>query len=185
MRLHFEEGERQIVTARLGLAEDASDEDLATAMATWMAEEPSTEETHEEPDPAAASTDDIAEDQDVVIVDVASYTRLVNRDRMAGQIEAANQIRDRNEVVEEAIADGKFGPSRREHYRERYDSDPEGTVALIGRLAKNTVPLLERGVDAAQEEADPSAYPREWVPELETNIAAGQGGQPRNRVHKD
>jgi hypothetical protein len=180
LRLHFDEGERQIVTARLGLAEDASDEDLATAMARWMAEEPSTETETEETE-ATASTEGLEDDQDVVIVDVASYTRLVQRDAMAGQIEAANHIRDRNEVVEEAIADGKFGPSRRDHYRARYDSDPEGTIALIGRLQRNTVPLELRGVDAAQEEADTDAYPKEWLPEIHAQQAQGQ----RQRVHRD
>lgn len=184
MRLHFEEGERQIVTARLGLAEDASDEDLATAMATWMAEEPSTEGEGTEEE-AHASAEDLEDDQDVVIVDVASYRRLVGRDQMAGQIEAANRVRDRNELVEEAIADGKIGPSRREHYRTRYDSDPEGTQRLLASLTKNTIPLEERGVDAAQEEADPSAYPAEWLPELAAQAAGGQQPVKRNRVHMD
>lgn len=185
MRLHFEEGERQILTARLGLAEDASDEDLQVAVATWMAEEPSNEgEGGGSEEEARASAEELESDQDVVIVDVASYRRLEHRDQMAGQIEAANRLRDRNELIEEAIADGKIGPSRRDHYRTRYDSDPEGTTRLLASLTKNTIPLEERGVDAAQEEADPSAYPTEWLPELAAQ-ASGQQPVKRNRVHMD
>lgn len=179
MRLQFEEGERQAMTTRLGLAEDVSDEDLSAAVLGWLAEEPQEEEETEETTAAA----DIPDDADVVVVDVASYRRLQQRDQMAGQIEAANRVRDRNELIEEAISDGKISPSRRAHYRERYDSDTEGTIALIQRLQRNTVPLEERGVDAAQEEADQSSYPREWVPELAAQQAPG--GQPRQRVHGD
>jgi hypothetical protein len=181
MRLQFDEGERQSMTARLGLSEDASDEDLAAAVAAWMDEDPPS--GHEEEEDPNASTDDLDGDQDVVVVDVASYRRLQDRDRMAGQIEAANLLRDRNELVEEAIADGKIAPSRREHYRNRYDSDQEGTIKLLARLAKNTVPLEARGVDTSEEEADSTSYPREWVPELAAQQQ--QGGQPRNRVHSD
>lgn len=182
MRLQFEEGERQAMTTRLRLAEDVSDEDLSTAVLAWLAEEPGEEENNEENNDTAANAD-IPDDADVVIVDVASYRRLQQRDNMAGQIEAANRLRDRNELIEEAIADGKISPSRRQHYRERYDSDTEGTISLIARLQRNTVPLEERGVDTAQEEADQSSYPREWVPELAAQQAPA--GQPRQRVHGD
>lgn len=192
MRLSdFGEGERQILATRLGLSEDASDEDLQSRLAAWMTEEPSSGGGSGDGDgggdggegsstEAGASVDDLNDDE-VVVVDVASYRRLQQRDRMAAQIEAANRERDRDELIAEAVHDGKISPSRADHYKARFDSDPEGTVKLLNRLTKNTIPLEERGVDAAAEEADTSEYPREWIPE----VAAQQGGQPRNRIHKD
>src|SRR5579862_7810327 len=44
------------------------------------------------------------------------------------------------EVIEQAIAAGKFSESRRLHYERMYARDPEGTTALIARL--EAVPLL-------------------------------------------
>lgn len=187
MELRFEEGERQAVTARLGLAEDASDEDLQTRLAAWLAEESSSESSEGDDESSGDETEagiDDLDDRDVVVVDALSYQRLQARDRMAGQIEAANRVRDRDELIAEAVHDGKIGPGRAQHYRDRYDSDPEGTSNLLARLTPNTIPLEERGVDAAQEDVDDtSSYPREWLPEV--SAQQGQGGSRRNRVTKD
>lgn len=191
MRLQFDDGERELMLARLGLANDATDDDLAAAVGQWVQEE---RQPDPEPDPDPDPNDIDASQGDVVVIDVASFNRLRQRDRVAGQVEAQMHLRDRNEFVEEAIADGKFSPSRREHYRQRYDSDPEGTRALIGRLQPNTVPLEARGHDEPTDEAEQSdAYPKEWAPDVAAraeSIQTGQGagGMPgapgrRNRVH--
>lgn len=180
MRLHFEDGERQLLAARLGLDESADDTAVSQAVATWMQETPSTS-TNDDNDSTSASSDlgdvDTSGD-DVVVVDVASYRRLQQRDQMAAAVEETSRRRDRDELVEEAIADGKFGPSRREHYRDRYDSDPEGTTALIGRLTRNTVPLEARGADVPTDEVDDTSYPTDWVPEV-----AARAKRPQTRVH--
>jgi hypothetical protein len=203
MELRFEEGERQIVAARLGLSADASEDDLQARLAAWIAETP-------EPAPgdgggdggdggdtgdgggeggsddAEAGIDDL-DDQDVVVVDALSYRRLQQRDRIAGQIEAANRERDRNELIAEAVHDGKISPGRAQHYSDRYDSDPEGTTRLLARLTPNTIPLEERGVNATQDDADDtSAYPTEWLTHGEVAAASSGGPAPRrNRVTKD
>src|SRR4051812_33990936 len=125
------------------------------------------------------SGDDIdASSGDVVIVDVASYRRLQQRDQMAAAVEETTRRRDRDELIEEAISDGKFSPSRREHYKGRYDSDRDGTVALIGRLTPNTVPLEARGADVPTDDVDLTAYPQNWVPEV-----AARQDRPKSRVH--
>jgi len=181
MRLHFEDGERELVVARLQLPEDADDAAIATAMATWVQEDPT---ANTDNDDSSEETDDFdvaAAGDDVVVVDVASFARLRQRDRVAAQVEEANRLRDRNELIEEAIADGKFGSSRRAHYRDRYDSDPDGTRALIARLSPNTVPLEAMGEDHGEEE-DQTQYPQEWVPEVAARQARHQGTS-HSRVH--
>lgn len=164
MRLQFEDGEREVLTARLGLADDCSDDDLNAAIGTWLQEEPPGENDENDD----SNDDDIDASQgDVVVIDVASFNRYRQRDRVAGQVEEQMRRRDRDELIEEAIADGKFGPGRRQHYRERYDSDPQGTTALIARLSPGTLPLEERGGDAPTDDAeDSTAYPAEWAPEV-------------------
>jgi len=179
MRLHFEDGERELLAARLGLEEGADDAAVAQAVATWLQEDPSQNENNNENEETEASSD-IPEGEDIVVVDVTEFRRLRQRDRVAARIEAAEAIRDRDELIEEAIADGKFSPARREHYRNRYDSDREGTTALIARLTPNTVPLEARGADTPTDEVDQSAYPTTWVPE----VAARQArNQTPSRVH--
>lgn len=180
IRLHFEEGERELLAARLNLPEDADDAAVAVAVAEWMQQDPVTPPTNTPPDDVTtANVDDIeTDDGDVVVVDVSEFRRLRQRDRVAAEVEETSRRRDRDELIEEAIADGKFGPARRDHYRARYDSDLEGTVKLIGRLMKNTVPLEARGADAPTDEVDDTAYPSEWLPEV-----AARAARPKSRVH--
>jgi hypothetical protein len=181
VRLHFEEGERELLAARLGLDESADDTAISQAVADWVQQEPSSNDNSNTSDDTNASSnvDDVnATEGDVVIVDVSEFRRLRQRDRVAAEVEAATSRRDRDELIEEAITDGKFSPSRREHYKGRYDSDPEGTRALIGRLTRNTVPLEARGADVPTDEVDDTSYPNDWVPE----VAARQGRGP-SRVH--
>jgi hypothetical protein len=182
VRLHFEDGEREVLIARLGLDDDADDAAVAQAVATWMQEDPSAKKDDDKKDPDTNASSDISDlatdDGDVVIVDVSEFQRLRKRDRVAAEVEETARRRDRDEMIEEAIADGKFGPSRRDHYKARFDSDPEGTKNLLGRLTKNTVPLEERGADAPTDEVDASAYPTDWAPEV-----AARQARPKSRVH--
>ena len=180
MRMVFEDGERAALVGQLGLEENVTDEALATAVAERLAQQQQRQRQQQEPPPE--------NDGEFVVVDVAAFQRFRERDRVAAEVEAANALRDRNELVEEAIADGKFGPARREHYRERYDSDPEGTRSLIGRLSKNTVPLEERGKDAPTDEHDQTSYDTSWLPEVaarQQQMAAQHAAQHGNpsRVH--
>jgi Mu-like prophage I protein len=182
LRLQFEDGEREVVTARLGLASDATDEDLNAAIGAWLEEEPPGEEDDDGHDDA----DEIdASEEGVVVIDVASLRRYQQRDRVAGQVEDQLRRRDRDELITSAIADGKFAPSRRAYYISRYDEDPEGTTKLIARLTSGTVPLSEIGLDAPTDDAEQSdAYPAEWAPE----VAAREERQTtpkgrRRRVH--
>jgi len=179
--LHFEEGERELLAARLGLDDTADDAAVAQAVAQWMQEEPqdSGASTPSDDTNASSNLDDVNTDEgDVVIVDVSEFRRLRQRDAQAAAIEAAEARRDRDELIEEAIADGKFSPSRRDHYRARYDGDPENTRNLIARLTPNTVPLEARGADVPTDEVDQTSYPQDWVPEV-----AARAARPKGRVH--
>jgi hypothetical protein len=182
VRLHFEEGERELLATRLGLDNNADDSAVAQAVAQWMQEEVTTSSDEPNTDtgtPAEANLDELQADSgDFVIVDVTSFRRYQQRDRIAAEVEAATRRRDRDELIEEAIHDGKFSPGRREHYRERYNSDPEGIALLIGRLTPNTVPLEERGADVPTDEIDDTSYPQTWVPEV-----AARQARPQSRVH--
>jgi hypothetical protein len=96
VRLHFEDGERELLAARLGLDDGADDTAVAQAVAQWMQEERSTSNsspnTNDDTN-ASSNVDDInADDGDVVIVDVSEFRRLRQRDRVAAEVEAAATV---------------------------------------------------------------------------------------------
>jgi hypothetical protein len=175
MRLHFEEGEREVFVARLGLDENAEDEQIIQAMGQWLQEDPDATDNNTNNETGEGID---ASQGDVVIIDVASFRRLQQRDRVAGQVEETMRRRDRDDLIAEAVHDGKISPGRADHYRTRYDDDPEGISQLLGRLTPNTVPLEELGTEASQDQEDQTAYPADWVPD----IAARQQRQT-GRVH--
>ena len=67
----------------------------------------------------------------------------------------------RERVLDAAIAAGKFPARRRAHYEALYVRDPDGTCALIARLA--SVPEIT--IDAPAATPDDSC-PRAWLPEV-------------------
>lgn len=181
MRMVFEDGERTALIKQLGLDDKADDAALSTAVATRLATEPKKEEG-KVTDPETLK--DLGDD--VVVIDVAEFQRLRGRDNQADEVEKAMAVRDRDELIESAIADGKFSPARRDYYKSRYEEDPEGTKALIGRLLTGGIPLKERGKNVPTDDVKDDAYPSEWAPELAARQAAAQqqaNAQRPSRVH--
>jgi len=177
VRLHFDEGEREVLIARLSLDDDADDAAIAQALATWMQEQPAAESNDNET-AASNNLDGVTDSGDFVIVDVASFRRYQQRDQIAGEVEETMRRRDRDDLIAEAVHDGKISPGRADHYRARYDEDPGGITTLLGRLTPNTVPLEERGADVPTDEVDDTSYPQEWVPEV-----AARAQRSPSRVH--
>lgn len=127
------------------------------------------------------------DDDDIVPLDRESFNRLVGRANDADQLREDARVDRRNGIVEAAIRDGKIPPSRRDHYRTRYDDDPDGVSARIGAMPKNVIPVHERGVDASDEEVSAAdSYPKEWLPEQArreaTTSAAGATGGSRQSL---
>lgn len=174
MRMVFEDGERNALIKQLGLEDKADDTALSTAVADRLKAAAAPPPPEKKTDP-----DDLKDlGSDVVVIDVAEFQRLRGRDNQADEVEKAMEARDRTELIESAIADGKFGPGRREYYTERYKQDPEGTKALIGRLLNGSIPLKERGKNAPTDQVADDAYPTEWAPE----VAARQSGQQQQQT---
>lgn len=125
----FMEGLRE----RLGVAEDASDDDVLAAFDAAL-----TERSTAEPIEARA---------DVVAVDRARF------DEMQSQLSELAEYRQRQEqasadaYLTQAMADGKFPPARLDHYRELLAAAPVQTRALIDGMPKNVIPVEEIGHD--------------------------------------
>jgi hypothetical protein len=130
--------------------------------------------------PAEATDDQI---QDAVIgrlMTAAGRGKAPTPRRAAVKPEDMRRSSDGEALIAAAIADNKFPQSRAEHYRNRFERDPGGTVELIGKLASVPANLLEPLED------EPNAYPTEWVRGVSPIEQARQARaeQYRSRVHQ-
>jgi ATP-dependent protease ClpP protease subunit len=147
----------------LGLTADASDDEVKAALASaGLATAPP--EPAPEPDPKPEPTPNPAP--------VAAGTMTIDAQAWQEQQEQIRQLQaqasrqraaERDQVIEQAVAAGKFAPSRKEHWARLWDHDPDGTRTVIEGLAKNVVPVAEMGY-GADAEADLDDEFRQFFP---------------------
>jgi hypothetical protein len=136
----------------LGLAADASDDAVKAAMLQAAGAPPSTPETKpEQPplpglDPApAAPRRQLVNAAGTVQADPSM---LAEQEERMKRLEARLAKQDRNErdqIIAQAVVDGKFAPYRRDHWVQVWDADPEGARQMIDGLARNLVPVMASG----------------------------------------
>ena len=131
----------------LGLAADASDEDVRTALASAI---PATPPPADTPDPQATLTAIPPSAGGAMLIDPENYKTLVS---MAAKGEAAfaeMQKNKRDHVLDQAMKDGRFPVSRLSAYQGMWDKNPEATEQYIAMMPKNTVPTMSVGLLAAE-----------------------------------
>lgn len=145
----------------LGLAADASDDEVKAAMLTAAGAPPSTTETKpveargEQPPlfevTQTAPKAGIVNKAGLMQVDPSVWEQ---RDERMKRLEARLAQHDRNErdqVITQAVVDGKFAPFRKDHWARLWDADPEGTRQVIDGLARNVVPVMASGYSSADD----------------------------------
>jgi hypothetical protein len=117
-------------------------------------------------------TPSVAEDG-TVRVDKATWEALQANAQLARRHEDDRVAAADNALIDNAIGDGKFPPSRRGHYQKLLAADREGTTKLINDLASGIIPVSERGTSAGGEEVQAGAngapgegLPGDWFPEV-------------------
>lgn len=146
----------------LGLSTSAPDDEVKAALVTAgfaTAVAPPIVEPDEEPDgdepPAAPKAKAKAKPASGVMSIDASVWEETQAQVKALQAQAKRAaIKERDEVIAQAVADGKFAPARKAHWAMLWDKDPEGTRETIGQLAKGVVPLAALGYDLDGGEPD-------------------------------
>lgn len=150
----------------LGLAADASDDEVLAAATALRQPEPS-------PEPPNASTPaPVAASGNGVVVLDQSIVNAMQEDAKRGR-EAYENMRknERDSIIASAISDGKFAPSRKEAWEKLWDADPDGTREQIKNLTPGLVPLQASG------------YPgNETHQETETYFGLYPEDRPRERV---
>ena len=132
----------------LGLAEDATDEDVLARAAELAAAAAAP------PAPAAAALP-----EGVTAIDEGTLAEL--RTAAAAGREALERQRrdDRDRFLAAAVGQGKFPPARLAHWSGLWDRDPEGTRDYVDKtLAAGTVPVAEVGHAGAGNTEDDALY---------------------------
>jgi len=137
------------IRTRLGVTDAAAnDETLFAALDEALAEQPET------------ITASIPEG--TVLIDSAVLTDLQASAALGRKASEAQDAARREAIVDAAVNEGRIAPASRDMWLTNLAVNEEGTVSLIGSLAKNTVPVTEVGKsDDATSEAD-SLYAAAW-----------------------
>jgi hypothetical protein len=147
----------------LGLGPDASDDEVRTAWASTnlaaAPPSPSTEPTSAPPAPAAdaptSQPDLVAASKKAVgtmTIDASAWDEREQRIKRL-EADAAKRAREeRDQVIAEAVKDGKFAPARKDHWVRLWDADPEGTRQVIAGLTKNVIPVEAIGFAGGDDE---------------------------------
>lgn len=161
------------VRQRLGLAEDASDEDVLAQIDALRSEDTGAPAAAGDSDDAPQSDDDAPQSDDVpevpeglTVIDTATLESL----REAADLGVAarrQQVEEaRERLLASAVSEGRIPPARVEHYRRLHDADPKGTEQLLASLEPGVVPVQERGSSKVEASAQDDAYPPHWLPEV-------------------
>jgi hypothetical protein len=126
---------------RLGLDAGADDEAILAAVEDLMdkATAPPPEPTPQ-PEPVAASLP-----PGTVAVDEAVLADLREKAEQGVAARARQLTEDRDHAIEEAIKAGKTLPARRDHWKQAWAADPEGTRQALASLPAGLVPLEDVG----------------------------------------
>lgn len=188
----------KLLRARLGvsaevLPDDATDEQLSKVLAETPQEEPPPAETPpaetppaetppEETPPAETPPAPTTEEAELVtaaqmpnlpngmvLIDKEVWAGLQNDVKRHTNLERKLNEQERDQILAQAVTDGKFPPSRKSHYAGLYDKDPEGTKQFIASLAADIVPVEQRGTSQTVDWDEEDAYPSDWLPEIQAS----------------
>jgi hypothetical protein len=163
----------------LGLAADASDDEVSTALAAaGLASKPSDPPTDPpEGDPAAALPPKVptAASGDAILLDPAQYNTL--RVAAARGEDAWRKMREAEcgAVLDAAIKAGKFPPARREHYEKLWAADPDGTKDMVANLASNVIPVMSSGYPGVGDESEQDLVYAAMYPDSKVSGGVGRG----------
>lgn len=150
--------QRRNLASRLGLPEDATEDQIFEAAARAPEEprrepevrtEPATT-TEPERDPAAREpAAEQAPEPAALAAAAAEITRLSTQLADLQARDAERERREtterRNQLVASAVQEGRIAPADRDHYRRLLDADETVGTALIQARARGTVPLAAEG----------------------------------------
>ena len=157
---------RDDLIERFGLEAEATDEEILEAVdaAVDAADDDTNESDGGEAEGGDASNSVAASAANTVALDRGAFEQLQRDARAGAEALAAMNTQRREGIVAAAVADGRIAPSSRDTWLASLERDEAGAVALIGTLAKNTIPVSEigRSDDVDSAEAKNTALLNKW-----------------------
>ena len=134
----------------LGLAPAASDDEVRAALGSAglvdhnqpTSPAPAPEPAPSEPTPTPSSPRSAA---GTMVIDASAWEAQQEAIRQLQAADARRRRDERDEVINQAVRDGKFAPARKDHWTRLWDADPEGTREVINGLQKNVIPTAALG----------------------------------------
>ena len=140
-----------------GLAADSSDDEVHAAMRDEVPVEPAPAvvntagATAAEPTPEATTPDTNA----TLVVSKSVWDDTQNTIRDLSEFVAKTKRDERDSVLAQAVADGKFRPSQLNDFRALWDQNPDGTRNLVDKMTPNSaLAVAALGVANALEDDD-------------------------------
>ena len=165
--------DEQLTTMRqdLGLAEDADEATIVAAMSealTERADPPvstsaSGQPAPAAPPPAAQPAKPTATAAGTMVIDQSAWDEQQTRIQRLEAQDAKRRVEQRDQVIAQAVADGKFKGDRKDHWKRLWDADPEGTRSVIDGLTKGVIPTNELGY-AGDDEAEFDEFAHLFAP---------------------
>jgi hypothetical protein len=187
--------------ASLGLAEDATDQQVAAALkeAEELLASDASEEDEESDDdddeeedvddddaPDGDDNDDDNDDEDddeveagTATIDKATLAQLQKNSELGVAARKEQLKKEREDELAAAVKAGKFPRARKGHWRGLWKKDPEGTKAAIAELEPGLIPVSEADeANAGDDEVNAGAgYEQSWLsPGERARIAAAHEG---------
>jgi hypothetical protein len=178
---------------RLGLPDDATEEQINEALAKEpespaepaepvtptdeIPAEPVAETTPAEPEPVAASAE---LPEGMVAVPKDQWERVQAGAVAGGELASKTETKRRDDTIAAAVKDGKVPPSERQALCNMHGNEATRSAFYTlltaavkdGGLAKDLVPVTERGEAGGDEVAASAGLPGNWFPELNKGGAA-------------
>jgi len=181
---------RLSLAKRLGLPEDATEEQIRTELAKPVGE--TTEEGGNGEEGGEGNGEGEGEGEgegagtptaETVTMDRATFEQLKAGAALATKHEGERQSERVKNTVEAAVMDGRIPPARREHWTKALNADFDGAKIVLDGLEKGLVPVTIRGsVGTGEEEGagegdQNQGLPEDWFPEIKTIRAQAASGR--------
>lgn len=183
---------RQSLAKRLGLAPDATEEQIRTELAKPVGETPPGDPPPPPPDDGGDGDegDGDAGQQgnppppisETVTIDRGAYEQLTIGANLAVKHEGERIEARVKETVEAAVMDGRIPPARRDHWTTALKADFDGNKAVLDSLEPGLIPVTVRGTvgdgdGEGNNQNTGEGLPEEWFPEIKTIRAQAAKGR--------